>query len=47
MIDELIAARDVARKSKNWGEADRLREQLQTLGVVIEDTPEGTLWKVK
>jgi cysteinyl-tRNA synthetase len=46
-IDELIAARDLARKSKNWSEADRLRDHLQTLGVMIEDTPGGTVWKVR
>jgi len=45
-IDELIAARDTARKNKNWSEADRVREQLQSLGVVLEDTPKGTVWKV-
>jgi cysteinyl-tRNA synthetase len=31
---------------KNWPEADRIREQLRDKGILIEDTPEGTLWKV-
>jgi cysteinyl-tRNA synthetase len=46
-IEELIARRDAARKEKNWQEADRIREALQEKGVAIEDTPEGTIWKVK
>ncbi len=46
-IESLIAERSAARQSKNWQEADRIRNQLQEIGVVIEDTPKGTVWKVK
>jgi cysteinyl-tRNA synthetase len=46
-IEELISRRDGARKEKNWQEADRIRLELQSKGVVIEDTPGGTIWKVK
>jgi cysteinyl-tRNA synthetase len=46
-IETEIARREQARKSKNWSEADRLRSELQALGVVLEDTPEGAVWKVK
>jgi len=46
-IEELISRRDSARKEKNWPEADRIRQTLQEKGVVIEDTPGGTIWKVK
>jgi cysteinyl-tRNA synthetase len=46
-IDALIAQRNVARQEKNWAEADRLRDVLQEKGIVIEDTPAGTVWKVK
>ena len=42
-----IGQRNAARKAKNWPEADRIREQLSQHGVVIEDTPEGTVWKVR
>ena len=42
-----IGQRNAARKAKNWSEADRIREQLNRHGVVIEDTPEGTIWKVR
>jgi cysteinyl-tRNA synthetase len=46
-IESRIAERDEARKTRNWEKADRIREQLQNDGIVIEDTPGGTLWKVK
>jgi cysteinyl-tRNA synthetase len=47
---EILAAigrRDEARKAKNWPAADRIREELNRDGVAIEDTPEGTIWKVR
>ena len=44
-IESLIIARQAARQSKNWAEADRIRDELASLSVVIEDGPEGTTWK--
>lgn len=44
-IDKMIAARDRARKNKDWTEADRLRTELIKMGVVIEDTADGTIWR--
>ncbi len=46
-VDRLIHARNEARKKKNWQEADRLRAGLQEKGILLEDTPRGTGWKVK
>ncbi|MDE7049487.1 MAG: cysteine--tRNA ligase [Lactobacillus sp.] len=43
-IEKMIAERDVARKNKDWAESDRLRDELQARGIVIEDTPQGTRW---
>lgn len=43
-VDEMIAARQEARKNKNWAEADRLRDQLKDMGIIIEDTPQGIKW---
>ncbi|NOT41545.1 MAG: cysteine--tRNA ligase [Alphaproteobacteria bacterium] len=45
-IEGLIAARNAARRAKNFAEADRLRGEISTLGVAIEDGPGGTTWKV-
>ena len=44
-IDALIAARKQARVEKNWGEADRIRQELTALDVVIEDGADGTVWR--
>jgi cysteinyl-tRNA synthetase len=44
-VDTLIAQRAAARKAKNWAEADRIRALLQEAGIVLEDTPRGTLWR--
>ena len=46
-IEQLIADRNSARQSKNWEEADRCRDDLTQMGVLIEDTPKGTEWKLK
>ncbi len=46
-IEQLIADRNSARQSKNWAEADRCRDDLTQMGILIEDTPNGTEWKLK
>jgi cysteinyl-tRNA synthetase len=46
-IEDLIRRRDQARQNKNWPEADRLRDELSRQGILLEDTPNGTVWKVK
>ncbi len=44
-IEALIQARNDARSSKNWAEADRLRDQLDTMGIVLEDKDGKTIWR--
>ena len=44
-IEALIAERNRARKERDYGRADEIRDRLTTLGVDIEDTREGTRWK--
>ena len=46
-IERLIAERSQARKDKEWALADRCRDELTQMGVVLEDTAQGTEWKVK
>ena len=43
-LEELLRQRDEARRSKNWGEADRLRDELAAAGVEVRDSPEGSKW---
>ena len=45
-VEERIAAREKARKSKDFKAADRIRAELRAWGVEIEDTPAGTKWRV-
>jgi cysteinyl-tRNA synthetase len=44
-VEALIAARQAARKEKNWAEADRIRDKLKEMGIILEDTPQGVRWK--
>ena len=44
-VEELIAARQQARKEKNFALADEIRQKLQDMGIVLEDTREGVKWK--
>ena len=46
-ILRLIADRNGARKEKNWKRGDEIRSDLLSKGIVLEDTPSGTLWKIK
>ncbi len=47
LVEALILKRLEARAEKNWAEADRLRDEIVNMGVVIQDSPEGTSWEVK
>ena len=47
LIDLLVSLRTQVRKEKNFGLADQIRKQLAGLGVVLEDRPDGTLWKIE
>jgi cysteinyl-tRNA synthetase len=41
-----LATRVAARKSKNFAEADRIRDELAAMGVVLHDTKDGTTWEI-
>jgi cysteinyl-tRNA synthetase len=44
-IEAAIAARQAARKAKDFKESDRIRDDLKSRGVILEDGPKGTSWK--
>jgi len=44
-IEAAIAARQAARKAKDFKESDRIRDDLKAKGVILEDGPKGTTWK--
>lgn len=43
--EELINRREDARKNRDWKTADQIRDQLKTMGVIIEDTAQGIRWR--
>jgi cysteinyl-tRNA synthetase len=45
--EELIRGRAEARKAKDWATADKIRKQLKVMGIIIEDTPQGTKWRIE
>jgi len=46
-IMKLIEIRTQARKEKNWKLADEIRDKLNEMGIVLEDTPQGVKWSLK
>jgi cysteinyl-tRNA synthetase len=45
LIQLLIETREKLRKAKQWQLADMVRQRLTGLGIALEDTPQGTIWK--
>ena len=43
-LEKLLQQRDQARDSKDWGEADRLRDELAAAGIEVRDSPQGSEW---
>ena len=47
LLDLLVNLRTQVRKEKNFAVADLIRKELSALGVVLEDRPDGTGWKIE
>lgn len=45
LIDQLIEERNAARQQKNFARADEIRDQLQAMGISLEDVADGTRWR--
>jgi len=43
--DKLIGERAAAKKAKDWGKADSIRDSLKAQGILLEDSSTGTTWK--
>ena len=43
----LLEKREETRAAGNWNESDRIREKLSGMGIIVLDTPNGTIWKIK
>ncbi len=45
LIDRLIEARNTSRAERNFARADEIRDQLQSMGIILEDVADGTRWR--
>ncbi len=45
-IEKMIEERTAARSKKDWGKSDEIRDRLKDMGVVLEDGPRGTTWRL-
>ncbi|PMD68362.1 cysteine--tRNA ligase [Companilactobacillus nuruki] len=45
-IQNMVDQRDQARANKDFATSDKLRDQLKEMGVILEDTPQGTRWHI-
>ena len=43
-IEELIRQRQEARANKDWATADRIRDEIKAMGIILKDTPQGVTW---
>jgi cysteinyl-tRNA synthetase len=46
-IDDLVAERVAAKKARDWARADSIRAELKSKGVLLEDGPAGTAWRLE
>jgi cysteinyl-tRNA synthetase len=46
-VEALLEQRAAARAAKDWPEADRIRDRLNALNVVVMDGPQGATWRLK
>jgi cysteinyl-tRNA synthetase len=47
IVEKMVYERSAARKARDWEKADRIRNQLEAMNVILEDRADGTVWKIK
>ncbi|MEF8849031.1 MAG: hypothetical protein V5A68_07880, partial [Candidatus Thermoplasmatota archaeon] len=47
LIEGLLEKREDARESKNWNVADGIRDDLEDIGLEVQDTDDGPVWRIK
>ncbi len=45
-VEGLLKERETARQTKNWDRADEIRDELNSIGVIVEDGPDGPTWQL-
>jgi cysteinyl-tRNA synthetase len=45
-VDLLLTIRQDLRKAKQWALSDKIRDELKALGVIVEDSPQGSTWRL-
>ena len=45
-VEALLKERETSRESKDWARADEIRDELASMGVVVEDGPDGPAWRL-
>ena len=45
-IEDLVQERSRARSQKDWAKSDEIRDRLKGMGVILEDGPDGTTWRL-
>ena len=45
-VEGLLKERETARQTKNWDRADEIRDELNSIGVIVEDGPDGPTWRL-
>ena len=46
LMDTFLEIREALRKNSQWELADAIRDRLQEMGIIVEDTSEGPRWKL-
>ena len=44
-IERMVEQRAAARRGKDWAKADEIRDRLKEIGIILEDSPQGTTWR--